>query len=62
VFYDKNYQNSSYCDPMVSKGDSPSNVPSQGCSLGSDGHSSSFESSVTKLVREIRKSSVDMVP
>ena len=31
-------------------------------SLGSGGHSSSFESSVTKLVREIRKSSVDMVP
>jgi hypothetical protein len=31
-------------------------------SLGSDGHSSSFESSVTKLVREIRNSSVDMVP
>ena len=31
-------------------------------SLGSGGHSSSFESSVTKLVREIRNSSVDMVP
>jgi hypothetical protein len=31
-------------------------------SLGSDGHSSSFESSVTKLVHEIRNSSVDMVP
>ena len=31
-------------------------------SLGSDSHSSSFEASVTKLVHEIRNSSVDMVP